>query len=177
MKTEITILYNGKELKIPIEINDEQIHEIYKASKEPGRHTGWEKPERGDTFFYEDALNRVQAAYLNDNESVQTQADLLYESVNCYSSETVAKNISRGDKLHRQLRRFSIDHGGYPVNHVDNGYTIVYNYQNNCVEVGVTGPFMAFGEIIFPTEEAAQAAINKYRTELMWYFNDRISRL
>ena len=32
MKTEITVLYNGKELKIPIEINDEQIHEIYKAS-------------------------------------------------------------------------------------------------------------------------------------------------
>ena len=176
MKTEITVLYNGKELKIPIEIKDEQIHEIYKASKNQ-KHTGWEKPEHGDTFFYEDALNRVQAAYLNDDESVNTQADLLYESVNCYSSEIVAKNISRGDKLHRQLRRFSIDHGGYPVNHDAGGFTITYNYVNKCIEVGMTGSYMAFGDVLFPSEEVAQEAINTFRSELMWYFNERISRL
>ena len=177
MKTEITVLYNGKELKIPIEINDEQVYEIYKASKEPGKHTGWEKPEKGDTFFYEDSLNRVQAAFFSDNESVCSQAELLYEAVNCYSSEVVARDISRGDKLHRQLRRFSIDHGGYPVSHTGTGYTIIYNHQNNCIEVGMTGPFMSFGDVTFPTEEVAQEAINEYRSELMWYFNDRISRL
>lgn len=36
---------------------------------------------------------------------------------------------------------------------------------------------MVFDDIVFSTEEVAQAAINEYHSELMWYFNDRISRL
>ena len=172
MRTYLTVTFQGKELQLPIDLNREDFKQIYDMVQANIKFTGWEKPEEeGDVCFYQDALSRVQ--HLELNEGSKAEIDLLYEASNCYSSETLAKNICRADALFNKLRKIAISNRSKPISFTKTGgYTIVYNYSNNCLEVGMTGTYMGFGDVLFETEEAARSAINENAEELIWYFTE-----
>jgi hypothetical protein len=169
MISYLNLTVNGKELRVPVELTESQIRSIYNATEHNTNKTGWEKPIEGQLYFYEDALCRVQSIYATDNSKIQL--DMLYEKANCYSSETIANNIARGDILIRNLRRFAALHNSKKMNEKNcEGYTITYNYMANCLECGATGNWRAVGDIVFETEEIAKEAMIKFADELNWYF-------
>ena len=169
MKSNLQIVIQGREISIPIQLTADQLNEIALAMQSDERLTGWEKPERGSPCYYEDALGRVQKFTVD--EPSEAQLELLYTKANCFSSETLAMNMARGDQLIRELRRFAINHRTKSLDH-DEGYTIGYNYTDRCLEVGVSGNWMAFGDVIFESEELAREAMNTYAAELIWYFTE-----
>lgn len=176
MKANLQIILHGREYDLPIELDADQINRLISSATVEDECTGWEKPERGEQGFYEDALGRIQTVEVDEDS--QAQIDLLYQHANLYSSKTIAKNIARGDRLIRELRRFAVENRVHSIDREGKGgYTIMYNYQDKCLECGLTGNGLALGDVLFETEELAREAINKYAEELIWYFTEKINSL
>ncbi len=75
----------------------------------------------------------------------------------------------------RQLRRFSVEHGERGVNLNDTNtekYYIYYDYVSNNFGAAFTFYARVFGVIYFDSEETAQAAIDEFHDELIWYFTE-----
>ena len=60
MEATLTVIHNGEEFKFPVKLNKTQIHRLYDATQSNKHACGWEKPEVGQTYYYEDAAGRVQ---------------------------------------------------------------------------------------------------------------------
>ena len=164
MKAKLII--EGKEIEI--EISEEEYKKLQPSEE---KKTGYERVPESDIYFYAHSGGYVGTAsedYCNiDNE--------YYELANYYSDKTVAENNARADKLMRQLRRFSVEHREHGVNLNDintEKYYICYDYEGN--ELGTTFTFVArvFGVIYFDSEETANAAIDEFHDELIWYFTE-----
>ena len=164
MKAKLII--EGKEIEV--EISEEEYKKIQPSEE---KKTGYERVSELDIYFYANSGGYVETAcedyYDVDNE--------YYESANYYSDKTVAENNARADKLMRQLRRFSVEHRKCGVNLDDTNtekHYICYDYEGN--ELGATFTFVArvFGVIYFDSEETAQAAIDEFHDELIWYFTE-----
>lgn len=169
MIARLQFTIKGQEFELPVEMSQQILEEMYEASASNVKRTGWEKPEHGETYYYENALGHVQTVVLDEDSTAQME--VLFRKANCYTSRALAEDIARGDELIRNLRRMASDTSA-SVDHQTGGYTITYNYVNKCLEPGATGPFMALGDIIFTTEEAVQNAITAHRDELLWYFTE-----
>ena len=164
MKAKLII--EGKEIEI--EISEEEYKKLQLSEE---KKTGYERVPESDIYFYANTKGDVETAC----EDCYDVDDEYYESANYYSDKTVAENNARADKLMRQLRRFSVEHRERGVNLNDintEKYYICYDYEGN--ELGTTFTFVArvFGVIYFDSEEATQAAIDKFRDELIWYFTE-----
>lgn len=164
MKAKLII----EDKEIEIEISEEEYKKLQPSEE---KKTGYERvPKRGD-YFYEsskgDVKFEIEDCYDVDNEC--------YESANYYSDKTVAENNARADKLMRQLRRFSVEHRGHGVNFNSTKTEKHYIYYD-CIhdELKTVFTFYAktFGTILFDSEETAQAAIDEFRDELIWYFTE-----
>ena len=99
MKAKLII----KNKEIEIEISEEEYKKL-QPSKE--KKTGYERVLPDNEFYYAASRGCIESGidaydYI-DNE--------YYESANYYSSNVVAENNARADKLMRQLRRFSVEH-------------------------------------------------------------------
>ncbi len=156
-----TLIIEGKEIEI--EISEEEYKKLHLSE------TGYERVPENSGFYYESGRSNVESSVDEycwvDNE--------YYESANYYSSETVAENNARADKLLRQLRRFAVQHRERGVNFTNPNtekYCIRYNYEDNEFRVHYTTYIKSFGVIYFDSEETAQAAIDAFRKELIWYF-------
>jgi hypothetical protein len=99
-------------------------------------------------------------------------AQKLYENDNFYSTRETAENTVRADNVLRRLRHYAISHRASDVSMADGGYTITYNYELECLEIGATGNWLALGDMVFDTEEIARKAMNKYASDLIWYFTE-----
>ena len=161
MKAKLII--EGKEIEV--EISEEGYKKLQLSE------TGYERVPDLDIYFYAHSGGYVGTAsehYCNiDNE--------YYELANYYSSETVAENNVRADKLMRQLRRFAVQHRGCGVNLNDintEKHYICYDYESNELESTYTFCARVFGVIYFDSEETARAAIDEFHDELMWYFTE-----
>ena len=164
MKAKLII--EGKEIEI--EISEEE----YKKLQPPEeKETGYERVSESDIYFYANSRGYVETAC----EDCYDVDDEYYESANYYSDKTVAENNARADKLMRQLRRFSVEHRGHGVDFNSTETAKHYIYYD-CVhdELRTTYTFYAgvFGVIYFDSEETAQAAIDEFRDELIWYFTE-----
>ena len=164
MKAKLII----EDKEIEVEISEEEYKKL-QSSKE--KKTGYERVLKSDIYFYPTPSGGVETTC----ETCYNIDDECYESANYYSSETVAENNARADKLMRQLRRFSVEHRehGVNLNNINTEkYYICYDYEGN--ELGATFTFVArvFGVIYFDSEETAQAAIDEFRDELIWYFTE-----
>ena len=162
MKAKLII--EGKEIEI--EISEEEYKKI-QLSKE--KKTGYERVSKSDTYFYTYPSGYVETTC----ETCYDIDDECYESANYYSDKTVAENNIRADKLMRQLRRFAVEHRkhGVNLNNANTGkYYVWYNYGVG--ELGVSLVFYSrnFGTIYFDSEETANAAIDEFHDELIWYF-------
>ena len=160
------LLIDGKEIEV--EISEEEYKKIQPIEE---KKTGYERVPESDIYFYANSGGYVETAcedyYDVDNE--------YYESANYYSDKTVAENNTRADNLMRQLRRFAVEHRecGVDFNSTKTEkHYIYYNYDDN--ELRTTYMFYAkhFGAIHFDSEETAQAAMNEFHDELIWYFTE-----
>ena len=176
MNLHLKFELNGKTFTLPVAVSEEDLVYLSNSVEAEIEKTGWEKPEYGNMYYYEDALCRVQQMLMNS--SSEEQIKILYDHANCYSNVTLAEDFARGDALMRKLRRLAAQKRTSPIDFSENGgYTITYNYMDNCIECGVTGSWMAFGDILFETEEQAQEAITEYRDELIWYFTEMVTKM
>ena len=170
MKSKLQLMINGKPVLIPIELTEEQIKQLTAAVNIDEAMTGWEEPRMGQFGYFEDEYNEV--AEFEVNEETIEFAQKIYENDNFFSTYETAKNTIRADNVLRRLRHYAISHRASDTNMAEGGYTITYNYQSNCLEIGATGNWLALGDVVFDTEEIARRAINKYATELIWYFTE-----
>ena len=161
MKAKLII----EDKEIEIEISEEEYKKLQPSE------TGYERVPKLDIYFYTCPSGYVDTAC----EDCYDIDDECYESANYYSSETVAENNARADKLMRQLRRFSVEHreNGVDFNSTETKKHYIYY---DCIrdELRTTYTFYAgvFGVIYFDSEETAQAAIDEFRDELIWYFTE-----
>ena len=164
MKAKLII--EGKEMEV--EISEEEYKKLQPSEE---KKTGYERVPDSDIYFYAHSGGYVGTAsehYCNiDNE--------YYELANYYSDKTVAENNTRADKLVRQLRRFSVEHRENGVNFNDTDtkkYYIYYGYQSKEFEIHDVLITKVFGAIYFDSKETANAAIDEFHDELIWYFTE-----
>ena len=164
MKAKLII--EGKEIEI--EISEEEYKKLYPSEE---KKTGYQRVAKYDGFYYESSDATVEDG-LEEHTKLD---DEYYDIANYYSSETVAENNARADKLMRQLRRFSVEHRGCGVNlngiDTKKNY-ICYDYEDNELRTSFMFSSRIFGVINFDSEETAQAAIDTFRDELIWYFTE-----
>ena len=170
MKSKLQLMINGKPVLIPIQLSDEQIRQLTAAVNLDEILTGWEEPKIGQKGYYEDEFNNV--AEFDIDETTIDFAQKLYENDNFYSTRETAENTVRADNVLRRLRHYAISHRASDVSMADGGYTITYNYELECREIGATGNWLALGDMVFDTEEIARKAMNKYASDLIWYFTE-----
>ena len=161
MKAKLII--KGKEIEI--EISEEEYKKL-----QPSK-TGYERVPENCDFYYESSGATVELGF---DERCYID-DKYYDIANYYSSDFVAENNARADKLMRQLRRFAVQHRECGVNFNSTETAKHYIYYD-CVydELRTTYTFYAgvFGVIYFDSEETAKAAIDEFRDELIWYFTE-----
>ena len=161
MKAKLII--KGKEIEI--EISEEEYKKLHPSE------TGYERVPEGNSFFCI-SPNDVASFTIDQHKLID---DNYYESANYYSSEIVAKNNAHADKLMRQLRRFSVEHRKYKANFNSINATrfyIIYQCEINEIKPYHTSYAIYFGAIYFDSEETAQAAIDEFYDELIWYFTE-----
>ena len=161
MKAKLII--EGKEIEI--EISEEEYKKLHPSE------TGYERVAKDSNYFYVNIGSNVGTGI--DNYCYAD--DKYYKSANYYSSDVVAGNNARADKLMWQLRRFSVEHRKYKTNFNSinaNRFYIIYQCEINEIKPYHTSYAIYFGAIYFDSEETAQAAINEFHDELIWYFTE-----
>ena len=169
MEAKLTVKINGRDIIVPVNLTQEDLRKILLGEDETGL-TGWEAPQIGQMGYYEDEFNQVIG--FGVTEDTLDFANDLYENDNFFTTEETAKNTIRADNVLRRIRHYAINHRTTDATMADGGYTITYNYQNNCLEIGATGNWLAIGDVVFQSEEMARRAMNKYAEELTWYFTE-----
>ena len=161
-----TLIIEDKEIEI--EISEEEYKKLQPSEE---KKTGYERVSKSSDYFYVSYNDKVDAT-VEDCYDVDNEC---YESANYYSDKTVAENNARADKLMRQLRRFSVEHreGGVDFNSTKTEkHYIYYDCIRDELKTVFTFYAKTFGTILFDSEETAQAAIDEFRKELIWYFTE-----
>ena len=158
------LIVEGKEFDI--EILDPKLQELITPAK---KKTGYESVNVSETYFWDDSVmvHGVGGGHEVDEE--------LYDVANYYSSETVAKNNARADKLMRQMRRFAVEHRENELdwNNVDQTkLSIYYDYESRQIEIIDDYDCRTLFSIFFDSAEAAHLAIETFKDELIWYFTE-----
>ena len=164
MKAKLII----EDKEIEVEISEEEYKKLQPSEE---KKTGYERVPESSVYFYVSYNDKVDTT-VEDCYDVDNEC---YESSNYYSSNTIAENNARADKLMRQLRRFSVEHREHGVDFNSTETAKHYIYYD-CIhdELDITFTFFArvFGMVYFDSEETAQAAIDEFRDELIWYFTE-----
>lgn len=164
MKAKLII--EGKEFEV--EISKEEYKKIQTTEE---KKTGYERVSEGSGFFYISSVG-VTTYGLDQHEDID---DSYYETGNYYSSVSIAENNARADRLMRRLRRFAVKHRKCGIDWHDinnNKYYIYGNFETNSIDIGINTFLRDFGVIYFDSKETAQAAIDEFHDELIWYFTE-----
>ena len=170
MKAKLQLTVKGKPVLMPVILSEQQLKELISTTNIEDLATGWEEPKIGQIGYYENEFNDVQSFEIT--EQTLGFAQKLYDNDNFFSTREAAENTVRADNVLRRLRHYAISHRATDQTMADGGYTITYNYQDQCLEIGATGQWLALGDMVFDTEEIARKAMNKYATDLIWYFTE-----
>ena len=159
------LIIDGKEF--PIEIQDSELQKLVASKKQ----TGYERVELDERFYSVRADNSIFAPI----DGRFLDHDAYYDTANYYSSQTVAENNARADKLMRQLRRFAVEHRKSELNWsitAQNKYYIFYDRRDNKFYIDYVLAYKNFGAIYFDTKEVAESALSTFKDELTWYFTE-----
>ena len=170
MKAKLQLTVKGRPVLIPVHLSEQQLKELTTSMNIEDIASGWEEPQIGQTGYYEDEFNDVKSFEIT--EETLGFAQKLYDNDNFFSTREAAENTVRADNVLRRLRHYAISHRATDQTMADGGYTITYNYQDQCLEIGATGQWLALGDMVFDTEEIARKAMNKYASDLIWYFTE-----
>ena len=155
--------YECQEIKIKTEAGD-----IVVNSNIDKKKTGYERADKNDRYYFTtndgDIITTIDCHGTIDNA--------YYDNVNYYSSEEIAKNNARADKLMRQLRRFSVENRVTDIEWVRGSnpkYFIYYDYSKESLEVEKNYYFRSPGLICFDSINSTARAIKEFKNELIWY--------
>ena len=145
---------------------DGKRYELVEIPEEPKpRKTGYER-KLNDTYYMD-----VSGGVILTTDRNFSADFAAFESANYYADEQLAKDNARADALMRNLRRFSAEGRKRKIDWANENqlkFNIVQS--NGKVRVGWTTFYRNQGAIYFDSKELVEAAIEKYRDELMWYF-------
>lgn len=153
------LVVEGKEFDI--EILDPKLQELIT----PKKKTGYERLESHCDYWAEDEFGVCQHVGGEEGHII----DEVYKNANYYSSDIVADNNFRADKLMRQLRRFAVEHRSNDK--VAERYYIYYIRDSNLLQLrrdtvnSFIGPW-------FDNQHAGAQAIETFYDELIWYFTE-----
>ena len=172
MKTILRVPTPNGDVDVNVEINESEFAKLAAAGfTQVATKTGYERANIADDYYYETSagdINRYsEGHYADDNK--------IYETANYYSSEIVANNNARADRLMRQLRRFAVENREHGIDWNDQEeikwYIAFFHHEHElCVYNALK--CQSFGVIYFDSKEAAQAAVNAFHDELIWYFTE-----
>lgn len=158
--------YECQEIKIKTEVG-----EIVVNGDTDKKETGYERVSIGVNYYLVTNRNEV-LVFLESNCDLDCD---YYDNANYYSSEEVAKNNARADKLMRQLRRFSVKNRVTDiewVRSIDPKYFIYYDYSKESLEVEKNYYLYPFCSICFDSIDSTERAIKEFKDELIWYFTE-----
>ena len=141
-----------------------------KPLEKPVKKTGYERVEYGNYYFTID-----NDCIVHEQTDDSDYDDTVYQAANYYSDKTVAKNNARADTLLRKLRRFAVEHRKKELdweNDCQSKVYIEYCHDRCAFEIDEDFDYQSFGKIYFDSEETAEAAINEFKDELLWYFTE-----
>ena len=171
MKSKLIINNKEIEVEIPDYLVNELMNDTSNRTDTSNRVTGYERMSKGHPYYYVDGQNNV--VQYPEAESIGDSG--LYDSANYYSSQTVAENNARADKLMRQLRRFAVEHREKDLRWSDEKQTkYLICFDGNTRSITVYRPYFLnfFSAVYFDSEEVARLAIKTFYSELMWYFTE-----
>lgn len=154
--------------EIEVEISEEEYKKLQPSEE---KKTGYERVPESDIYFYANSRGYVETG-TEDYCSIDNE---YYESANYYSDKTVAENNARANRLMRQLRRFAVEHRANELNwyNINNRkYYITYNFEDNKISANYKTFLKGLGVTYFDSMETAQAAIDEFHDELIWYFTE-----
>ena len=159
------------------EISEEELEEVLVLEKKTkiNKKTGYEKCEDGVRYYYIDSF--ISADHSNYTSRVPIDP-IRYKNANHFSNEVLCENIARAEVLKYRLRRFAALNGGIPSRedwendeyvkfYIDYSY-----YKRNIIVCRQGGYCKTFGQIYFIDKDACERAIEIFRDELQWYFEE-----
>ena len=170
MKTILRVPTPNGDVDVNVEIAESEFVKLAAAGfTRTATPTGYERVNMADDYYYEASAGDINR-YSEGHCAVDNK---IYETANYYSSEIVANNNARADRLMRQLRRFSVENREHVIDWKDSyqskwsiGFEYIYNTLYACNKLCNR----EFGATYFDSQEAAQAAIDAFHDELIWYF-------
>ena len=172
MKTILRVPTPNGDVDVNVEINESEFAKLAAAGfTQAATKTGYERVNIDDDYYYEASCGDI-GKYSDSHSIFDNKA---YETANYYSSEIVANNNARADQLMRQLRRFAVEHKEHKIDWNDQEeikwYIAFFHHEHElCVYNALK--CQSFGVIYFDSKEAAQAAVNAFHDELIWYFTE-----
>lgn len=156
------LIVEGKEFDI--EILDPKLQKLIVPNK-----TGYERVNMGETFY----SVRADGTVFEPMENHSDAHNLYYEIANYHSSKDLAYDNARADKLMRQLRRFAAEHRVNSLNWDSNTQAkwMIY-HSSDGLGVYECNNIHSYGTIYFDRLLDADAAIETFRDELIWYFTE-----
>ena len=133
------------------------------------KKTGYERVKVGDLYYLVDDCGRVDEV----KEVYDYSDEKVYFIANYHSDKTIAENNARADALLRKLRRFAVEHRNKKLdwnNFSEKKWEIYYFHPDKIIRIAVNTNSRGFGSISFDTKEAAEAAVEEFKDELIWYF-------
>ena len=172
MKTILRVPTPNGDVDVNVEINESEFAKLAAASSaRTATPTGYERAINYHSYYYV-AGDDVA----NERIEKRDESDLaLYNTANYYSSEVLANINARADRLMRQLRRFAVENREHGIDWNDQEeikwYIAFFHHEHElCVYNALK--CQSFGVIYFDSKEAAQAAVNAFHDELIWYFTE-----
>lgn len=153
-----TLEMDGKKYKL-VEIEEES-----KSCK-----TGYERNYNG--IYYLQSTKGSVVSFLDGCTPSDNQS---FNAANYYTDEQLAFDNARADALMRNLRRFSAEGRKQKIDWSTDvkKWNIYFDHKDNMFGTDECRRIRFAGEVHFDTKELAEAAIEKYRDELVWYFTE-----
>lgn len=154
-----------------IEINGVKYQRVVDQEETTQNPTGWERKRRYDIF---NVLNKRFESEPCQEEMEWTD-DFLYRAANYFSDVKLADAMGRAVKLYLRMNRFAAEHQKsdlYWGLHGDDNYYIYYNHTNSSFAVSHGNVSQILFEVYFDSRGTAEAAIEEFHDELIWYFTE-----
>lgn len=154
-----------------IEIDGKKYQLVEVKEKPKPRKTGYERMV-GEVYYCV-GMNGFVYEYI---DGIDSDGD--YNVANYYTDLQLARNNARADALMRNLRRFSAEGVKHKIDKMDINQSKYYLRYGFCcngrkdIYIDCSYGSITQGAVYFDTKELANAAIEKYRDELMWYFTE-----
>jgi hypothetical protein len=170
MKLKAKAFAHNREIDMEIEISEEELARLTVTTET--------KKDSGYGFGHH---NQLHYTVLGDGSVLGVNSDSEMEvrdlACNLYHNEELAKDDARADLLMRKLRRYAAENNTEPIDWSDiyqAKWYIAYD-RGDCF-VTYVNHLRGQGAVHFNTKEIAQAALDKYYGEIVWYFTEYSSQ-